>query len=65
MKPFPHLAEPILQAEHPRAVPGGVLDDLERMEAGFLVQFQLAGDAEPVQRIDVAGVVSGRDRGRP
>ena len=53
---------PILHAEQPGAVPGRVLDHFERMEAGFLVQLQLARDAEAVHRIDVAGVVAGRDQ---
>ena len=57
-EPLAHLADPIVEAEHARAVPGGVLDDLERIEAGLLVQLELARDAEPVHGIDVAGIVA-------
>ena len=42
------------QAEQRGAVDGAVLDDFERMEAGLLVQLQLAHQAEAVQRVDEA-----------
>src|SRR4051794_27459681 len=58
---FADLADAVFHPEQLRAVPGRVLDDLERVEPRLLVQLQLARDAEAVHRIDVAGIVSGGD----
>ena len=42
MNPGADPAEPILEAEHLRAVRGRVPADLERMEPGLVVQLELA-----------------------
>ena len=49
-----HLAEPVAQPEQPRAVDRRVRDHFEGMEAGLLVQLELAHQAEAVERVDVA-----------
>ena len=62
MNPSRTLPSRSSMPEQPRAVPGRVLDHLERMEAGLLLQLELARDAEAVHRIDIAGIVAGRDQ---
>src|SRR5262245_35701545 len=59
---FAYLAEPIFHADQLGAVPGRVLNHFERLESGFLVQLELPRDAEAVHRVDVPGIVSGRDQ---
>ena len=59
---FAHFAEPIFHADQLRAVPRRVLDHLERLESGFLVQLEFPRDAEAVHRVDVPGIVSSRNQ---
>src|ERR1035437_4213103 len=57
----PHVAELVFLAEYLRVVAGAVLDDLERIEAGFLVEFHLADEAEAVHLVDETRVVAAAD----
>src|SRR3989442_14832087 len=60
--PDTHTAQSIRHADHLRAIRRRVLDDLERVKACFLVQLDLAGDAEAVERsVQIPGVVARRD----
>ncbi len=55
------VAEVRFLAEHFGIVGGDLLDDLEGVEAGFLMEFEGADEAEPIEVIDEACVFANGD----
>src|ERR1039458_1756946 len=57
-----HAAQMIFLAEDFGVVAGGLLDDLERMEAGLLVQLEVAEEAEAIHLVYETGIVAHADQ---
>src|ERR1017187_5037736 len=58
----PHATNVRFLTENFRVVGGGVLNNDERLESGFLVQFQLANQTETVHLINEAGIIAAADQ---